>query len=75
MKKLIGKIIKKVLGSLLSALVTPKMIIWGLKHAAKQSKTMIDDHGVGIIEAGYAGDIEAVQEHAKKLLETLTKKK
>jgi hypothetical protein len=70
MKMIIGKIIK----TLLKAVFTQKMLIWGLKFWAKQTDNKIDDNAVLIVEAGLNSDIEGIQKGVQQLSEEVFKK-
>lgn len=70
MKIILAKMLKTIIG----ALITEKMIIWGLEFSAKQTKNKVDDNLVLIAKSAYKSDIEGIQEGIKKLTEELTKK-
>lgn len=53
--------LRLLLTNLLGMFMTKAMIIWGLKFATKQTKTLIDDDMVLLIEGAYENDAEKVR--------------
>lgn len=55
-------------------LIGKPMIFFGLRLAAKSTKTSLDDNGVELVNAALENDKLAMEKYAKAILEELAKK-
>lgn len=68
---IIKTLLVKIGTNLIGMLMTEKMILWGMRFAAKQSKNSVDDNLVDLVEAAYKNDAEKFQTSVSKLTDAI----
>jgi hypothetical protein len=61
--------------NVVATLITKRMLIWALEHAAKQTGTLVDDHAVALIKAGLNNDTAGIEQAAQDLIQLVARVK
>lgn len=64
--------IQQLLGRLIAAIATRKMLVWAMEYVAKKTDNNLDDDAVKVVAGALENDAEKMQEGAKGLLEQAT---